>query len=80
MYFLNLMHTMDLKFGTDIMFTYWPMGFLYHTEPIGTNVEISLVFYTIAVLLLAWLLWEAFFKQTGAREYFLIALFGRPCG
>lgn len=75
MYLLNVMHTMGLKFGTDIMFTYGPLGFLYHTEPIGANVEISLVFYAIAALLFAWLLWEAFSKQTGARGYFLIALF-----
>lgn len=75
MYFLNIMHYMGVKFGTDIMFTYGPLGFLYNTEPIGYNAVISLVFYTILALLFAWLLWHTFSKQKGVRGYCLIALF-----
>lgn len=73
MYFLNVMGEMGTKFGTDVMFTYGPLGFLYKTECIGNNALISLIVYATLAIVLAWLLWDTFLQFNGVRGFFLIA-------
>lgn len=79
MYLLNVMHQMGLKFGTDLMFTYGPLGFLYNTENIGSNAQIALLFYGVLTLAEAWLLWCTFRRLKGWRGILLIGFAVLSC-
>ena len=51
MYLLNIAGEKGLKFGTDLMFTYGPLGFLYMTHNIGDNVAIAAITFLLLGLL-----------------------------
>lgn len=74
MYLLNIMGEMGLKFGTDLIFPYGPLGFLQVTHNIGNNAQIALAFYGILTVAEIWLLWCTFRRQRGRRGALLIGL------
>lgn len=74
MYFLNVVGQTDQKFGSDLMFTYGPLGFLYNTENIGHNAAIALIFYGLLTVAEIWLLWCTFRRLKGRHGILLIAI------
>ena len=55
-YILNIAGTKGLKFGTDIVFTYGPLGFVCSAMNFGNNIAITAAVYIFAVLLLVFML------------------------
>lgn len=72
MYLLNAMGQMGLKFGSELMFTYGPLGFLYNTVNVDNNAKIALLFYGVLTVVEAWLLWCTFRRLKGKRGVLLI--------
>lgn len=72
MYLLNIANQLGLKFGTDLAFTYGPLGFLYATQNIGHNAQIALMFYGLLTLAEIWLAFCTFRRLHGRRGMVLI--------
>jgi hypothetical protein len=53
---INYFFSNSIRMGTDVIFTYGPLGFLIHAIPLGINYEIALAFWTITHLVFSWLL------------------------
>lgn len=72
MYLLNVANELGLRFGTDLMFTYGPLGFLYMTHNIGNNVIFAIVFYALLALAEMWLLYHTFCRLKGKHGAFIL--------
>ncbi len=44
---LNYINTSDAKFGEDYFFTYGPLGFLGHCQPLGKNLLLGILFWLL---------------------------------
>jgi len=64
-YLLNIAAERGLKFGSDLAFTWGPLGFLATTLNIGHNAQIAMLFYGCLIILEIWLLWCAFRRLQG---------------
>ncbi|HWQ75297.1 MAG TPA: hypothetical protein VN441_08285 [Syntrophomonas sp.] len=64
-YIINLAGIKGLKFGSDIVFTYGPLGFLCTPENIGHNIAIAAVIYLCTSLLLLFMLVRALSRFKG---------------
>lgn len=75
-YFLNAIPEVNLKFGSDLMFTYGPWGFLAFPLNIGYNALISLLFYGALIIIEVWLLWFTFRRLEGKCGVIQMVSFG----
>lgn len=64
-YLLNIAAERNWKFGSDLTFTYGPLGFLAHTLNIGRNAQTAIMFYGALTIVEIWLLWCAFRRLKG---------------
>ncbi len=62
-YALNLFAKDGLKFGSDVVFTYGPLGFLANTINIGDNLIIGIFFWLIIYIINLFLLYTIIFKD-----------------
>ncbi|MBN3039158.1 MAG: hypothetical protein JW869_07085 [Candidatus Omnitrophica bacterium] len=51
-YALNYFFSHNIQFGKDVVFTYGPLGFLWHLRPVGNNLFWGMLFYVITHALL----------------------------
>lgn len=72
-FLINTALEQGLKFGTDLMFTYGPLGFLTATVNIGKNIPIAIAFCVVLKLCEAWLLLRLFTRLHGRKG--LISIF-----
>lgn len=72
-FLINTALEQGLKFGTDLMFTYGPLGFLTATVNIGKNIPIAIAFCVVLKLCEAWLLLHLFTRLHGRKG--LISIF-----
>lgn len=62
----NSVGTMGYKWGTDVIFTYGPLGFLSHCMNAGNNIVVFLGFWTIVSILHAYILFQLLNKYNKA--------------
>jgi len=55
---INYFFAHSIQFGSEVVFTYGPLGFLSHAVPIGNNFEIALFFWTAVQFIFLWLLFS----------------------
>ncbi len=74
LYMINAAGSNGLKFGTDIFFTFGPLGFLTMAQQTGANVLISVVFWTATVALHFFLLAQTPQHRKGKLLRYLLCL------
>ena len=50
---LNLFSFTSIRYGSDLVYTYGPLGFLLHVENVGHNLALGFVFWTVLYLFIS---------------------------